>query len=553
MPGGAATPGGGVASGGGAVPGGAVPGGATPGGATPGGGEAPLAGTTESKYTEVGRQGVAQVTAKGSYRWNASDPTVVFPINIWAGWGPIIAANDGFAAGSPGSVFKKYGFKVELKLIDDPSAAANAYASGEAHTLWGTLDMIALFAPQLKKVGLTPKVFQQIDWSQGGDGVVVRRGIRNVKDLAGKTIALCQNSPSHYYILRLLADQGISDKSVRFRFTQTAFGASALFAQDRTVHACVSWAPDIYTLTDPEKNPGGGARLLSTTADAANVIADVWAARPDFARDHPEVIEGLVRGIFEGVDILAKNPDKVAALMAQGYGFPVEECKGMLGDAYPTGLGDNVRFFLTDVEQNKVNFVGTWNSAVEVYRRYGAISQAVPAGEVLDSSVIAKLQKEGAFKHQKAQAREFQPLAVDLSSVEAGEDDVLRVPKRIRFKPNKWDLDPKYDEKIPQVLAEIKELCQRYSGARIIIEGNVDTSRKNEIRRLGQRQFAIMSQAVQELSEKRAQAVRKALLKAMPKEDPNRFYAFGNGWDNPIDLLDHSKNRRVDVRVIRVE
>ena len=62
-----------------------------------------------------------------------------------------------------------------------------------------------------------------------------------------------------------------------------------------------------------------------------------------------------------------------------------------------------------------------------------------------------------------------------------------------------------------------------------------------------------MSSAVQELSEKRAKSVREALLEKMPKEDPNRFFAFGNGWDNPIDLLDHSKNRRVDVRVIRVE
>ena len=32
--------------------------------------------------------------------------------------------------------------------------------------------MIALFAPQLKKVGLTPRVYQQVDWSRGGDGIV---------------------------------------------------------------------------------------------------------------------------------------------------------------------------------------------------------------------------------------------------------------------------------------------------------------------------------------------------------------------------------------------
>jgi len=39
----------------------------------------------------------------------------------------------------------------------------------------GTLDMIALFAPELVKDSRTvPVVCQQIDWSAGGDGVVAR-------------------------------------------------------------------------------------------------------------------------------------------------------------------------------------------------------------------------------------------------------------------------------------------------------------------------------------------------------------------------------------------
>lgn len=530
--------------------GGGSGGGETAGGDT--GGEAPLTGTIQDTFKEVGREQLAITGKKGDYAWDAAKPTVVFQLNVWAGWGPVIAANDGFAPGSPNSVFKKYGFDVELRLQDDPVQSAETYATGQAHTMWGTLDMIALFAPQLKKVGLTPKVYQQIDWSQGGDGVVVRSQIRNVKGLAGKTIALCQNSPSHYYILRLLADQGLSHRDVSFRFTQTAFGASNMFATDPTVHACVSWAPDIYTLTDPEKNPGGRARLLSTTADAANVIADVYGVRPDFAEAHPEIVRDLVKGIFEGIDKLKENPDRVAQLMAQGFHLPVEDCQGMMMDAYPTGLGDNIRFFTDD--SYAANFQSTWDSANKIYSDYGAIQGAVvPASEVMDASVIQQLQSEGSFRDQKAQAREFQPLAIDVSKIEAGEDDILNVPFRIQFKPNKWDLDAEYDDSIPATMKQIKELCQRYAGARIMIEGNVDTSKKNQIRRLGQRQYAVMGEAVLELSEKRAGSVREALLEAMPDEDPNRFMSFGNGWDNPIDLLDHAKNRRVDIRVIRLE
>ena len=508
------------------------------------------------KFEEVGKQKVPQLTGSGKYAWNDADPVVVFPINVWAGWGPIIAANGGFASDSPDSVFKKNSrFKVELRLIDDPAAAANEYASGKAHTMWGTLDMIALFAPSLQKAGLTPKVFQQIDWSRGGDGIVVRSQIKTVADLKGKTVTLCQNSPSHFYLLQLLRDAEIPPSDLTFRFTSTAFGASALFAQDRTVHACVSWAPDIYTLVDPKNNPGNRNRLLSTTADASNVIADVWAARPDFAKDHPEVIEGLVRGIFEGWRLLRDDPDRVAALMAAGYGIPVEDCKAMLHDAYPTGLGDNEKFFLTSEEQNSVNFVGTWNKACAAYRAYGAIETApVPADQVMDGSVIKKLKEEGAFSEQTSETRTFAPLAIDKANIEATLPEVLRVPLHVQFKPNEAGLDEAFDPTIPATLARIKQLAEQFGAARIVIEGNTDTSRKNEFKRMGTRVYSEMSTAVQELSEKRANAMRDAVLKLLgPGTDPNKIAAFGNGWENPIDPVDHAKNRRVDVRVLPVE
>src|SRR4029453_15749237 len=56
-----------------------------------------------------------------------ADRTVRFAINVWAGWSPIIYANDGF---KPGKAWKTPGgkdFQVELVLIDDPVAMRDAY------------------------------------------------------------------------------------------------------------------------------------------------------------------------------------------------------------------------------------------------------------------------------------------------------------------------------------------------------------------------------------------------------------------------------------------
>ena len=153
--------------------------------------------TTVKEYKFVPQEKLPPVKGVSGYKWDEKDKVVVFPINVWVGWLPIVAANHGFSPNEESVFFKKFGFKVDLKLIDDPVAARDSFASGNSQILWGTLDMIALFAPELMKDSRTaPRIFQQIDWSNGGDGIVVRSKIRSVSDLKGKTIVYAQNSPS---------------------------------------------------------------------------------------------------------------------------------------------------------------------------------------------------------------------------------------------------------------------------------------------------------------------------------------------------------------------
>ena len=133
--------------------------------------------TTVNEYTYVPGDKLPPVKGVSAYKWGA-DKVVQFPINVWIGWLPIVAANHGFSPNTESVFFKEYGFKVNLKLIDDPVVARDAFASGDSHILWGTLDMIALFAPDLMKDSRTaPRVYQQIDFSAGGDGIVVRGAI----------------------------------------------------------------------------------------------------------------------------------------------------------------------------------------------------------------------------------------------------------------------------------------------------------------------------------------------------------------------------------------
>ena len=124
-------------------------------------------------------------------------------------------------------------------------------------------------------------------------------------------------------------------------FTPTAFEAARAFEVQKDISAAVSWAPDIYNLAEVQGN-----RMLVNTLTANKLIADVWFARADFAKDHPDICEGLVRGIFDAMSDLKQeaNKQKAAELMAAGYALQPADALGMLGDAHSTNWGENYQF-----------------------------------------------------------------------------------------------------------------------------------------------------------------------------------------------------------------
>ncbi len=508
--------------------------------------------TTVKEYSFVPAAKLPPVKGTSNYQ-PMKARTVRFSLNVWAGWAPIVFANNGFKAGK---VWKSPGgkpFKVELVLIDDPVAMRDAYATGNVHIGWATLDMLPLFMEELHKDSrVMPRVFQQIDWSNGGDGIV-GRGVDNIGQLRGKTIVLAQNSPSQYFVLNALINAGIQPSEVKFKYTQDAFQAAAAFNADKSIAACVSWAPDIYNLSKVKGN-----KLLVSTETANKLIADVWFARADFAKDHPDIIEGLVRGIFDAMEDLKdpNNKQKVAELMAKGYSIPASEALDMLGDAHSTNYAENRQFFLN--RNNPANFERTWETAYYLYKRIGQVSQKTSFEEVMDFSVIKKLGKEPKYANQKDEySVSFTPKSVQAIQAESGE--ILTKTVIIHFFPNSWDLnmmvDKKvdgktvkapYDPNVKFVLEEIGKLAGQYGAARIVIEGHTDASMK------GQVPFS----AVKTLSENRANAVKEALLKKFKSLQPNQFSTIGKGWSapaDPNDPMNHAKNRRVEVKVYPLE
>ena len=520
-----------------------------------GGAEAPDSSgiTTVKEYKYVAAAKLPAVKGISTYK-PPVDRTIRFAINVWAGWSPIIFANNGF---KPGKVWKAAGgkdFKVELVLIDDPIAMRDAYAAGNLHVGWATLDMLPLFLEGLRKDSrVMPRVYQQVDWSNGGDGIVVRDTIKTMADLRGKTIVLAQNSPSHFFVLNALINAGVQPAEVEFKFTQDAFQAAAAFNADKRLAGVVSWAPDIYNL---EKVKGN--HMLVTTATANKLIADVWFARADFAKDNPDIMEGITRGIFDAmIDLKAQDAkQKVAKLMAAGYSIPESDALGMLGDAHSTNYAENRDFFLN--QNNPTSFERTWTTAYFLYKRINAVTQQTPFDQVMDFSIIQKLGNEPKYSTQKNEY-DIQFAPATAGTVQGEKDEILTKTVVIHFFPNSWDLNKKitrdsggkdveelYDPNVGFVVEEIGKLSGQYGAARIVIEGHTDASMK----------ASVPKSLVQELSLNRANSVKEAILRKFPSLQPNQFSTAGLGWDRPADPADpenNAKNRRVEIKVYPAE
>ena len=197
----------------------------------------------------------------------------------------------------------------------------------------------------------------------------------------------------------MLVSGGVQPSEVQMVFTEDAFQAAAAFNAKKDIAGCVSWAPDIYNLAKAKGN-----RLLVTTQQANHMIADIWFARADFARDHTAILEGIMRGIFDAMEQLKDQAQrqKVSGLMAAGYNIPASDALSMLGDAHSTNWAENFQFFLN--QNNPTNFERIWQRSYLLYRRIGSIShRPIPFDQVMDFSILQKLGQDSKYSSQQVE------------------------------------------------------------------------------------------------------------------------------------------------------
>ncbi|MBC7885323.1 MAG: ABC transporter substrate-binding protein, partial [Saprospiraceae bacterium] len=225
------------------------------------------------------------------------DPnTLRVQLVTWGGYAPGLYFNEGANANENSRFFKEYGFKVEFKVENDLLNAMNAWMAGEYDVLVQTADAFPLYTAPEDINAFQPKAFMQVDWSRGGDAVIVKRGINTANDLKGKRIAVAVPSPAQTLLHNTLEAAGLKYSDVTVVPTSDNLKAAEIF-RSNDVDAAVVWSPDDQLATADV----AGSKILVTTKEQSHIIADIMFASQKTIDEKKNMIHGFYEGWMKGV------------------------------------------------------------------------------------------------------------------------------------------------------------------------------------------------------------------------------------------------------------
>jgi NitT/TauT family transport system substrate-binding protein len=473
-----------------------------------------------------GSEGVAPASNLGGS--GKLDRPLVVAINTWAGHSPGIVFNNGLDPNPGSSYTKKYGLDVKFVLMEDPATKLAAFRKGDVDIMWDTVDNWAREASILAEQNQKAKSIIMQDWSRGGDGIVSLSSIKSIEELKGHKIACTQFTPSHFLLLYLLAQSGLSpaDRAAveqNIIFTQDAPAAAAAF-KARQVDAAVTWEPDLSSAVEAR---GSEAHVLVSTSAATNIIADTLVARQDLIDRAPDTVRDFVHGWLEGIDMVKNDPQGSYALVGKALKLDSDTVSGMLSGLKLTPYADNAQFY--GLAGGKAHYDTLFDTAFVIWRKKGLVTRPVEAKDWSDSRFLQVL--AAAYPGQKVE----EPT---LAAKAPSEKDRAIINKQIQI-----HFTPGSDEIMAGsfiVLDALGETMTSFGNTYLRVEGNTDATGS--------------ATSNMTLSEKRALAVKNYILQSFPNIEATRFQTIGHGSSNPVaDNATESGrqlNRRTDIKVV---
>ena len=293
----------------------------------------------------------------------AQDAKVTIAMSGWTGFAPLTLAEKA-------GLFRKHGVDATIKFIPQKDRHL-AIASGDVACAATTVETWIVWNAN----GVATRQVVQLDKSYGADGMVVRKEIAKIADLRGKTVAASAPGTAPYFTLAwFLKKNGLTVKDVKVVNLEPGPAAQAFIAGQND--AAMTYEP--YLSSVREKPEAG--KIIATTLDYP-MIMDTFGCTPKFIQESPKLVQAMVDGYFDALDMIKLEPKKSFEIMGGAVKQTGEQFEKSQAYLRWQDREANKKFFAGDIQAFS-------KDAAELLLELGIIKTVPDTNAIIDTRFI---------------------------------------------------------------------------------------------------------------------------------------------------------------------
>lgn len=283
--------------------------------------------------------------------------------NLWTGYETLYLARDlGYYDNKP------------IKLVDYPSGTeeVRAYRNNEIEGAGLSIDQVISLASIRENI----KIIAIMDISHGGDVILGKPEITDMKALKGKRVGVEATSVGAFFITRALEKNGMSVKDIEIVSLKVTEHELAYKQGD--VDAVVTFGPArIKLLAD-------GAKLLFDSSQIPGEIVDIIAVSTEAIANYSDAIQALINGRFRALEYFNNNPQDAAIRMAKRTQLTPKQILNAFQGLRQPNLQENKKI----LDKNNPTFVNNMKKLIQIMVKNKLITKVIDPVNLIDDRFI---------------------------------------------------------------------------------------------------------------------------------------------------------------------
>jgi NitT/TauT family transport system substrate-binding protein len=347
-----------------------------------------------SKKDKTGSVTTEAKVEKSSKKVKAGDADLTLGINTWSGFAPIVWLNGGLEPNTESQLYKNYGIKLRIKINDVFDNSRQNFLEGNYDLVYATTDVLPIemgAGSEMTNAGAVQ--FIQVDWSRGGDAIVVRKGINTVADLKGKTIAYAIATASNSLLIKVLESNNLTINDVILKKASDGIEA-AKFYKAGAVDAAVVWSPDDLDCVDAIP----GTKVLVNTKVATHIIADGILVKESFLNANKDLLVKFATAWLDANGKINSSPalaKEAAEACHLAWDMPTAFFEAGISNVRLTTLGDNKDFFGLTPTYQGITGEQLYSKMSIVYGELGLAKKSVAWRSVSNTDIDKSHRRSG--------------------------------------------------------------------------------------------------------------------------------------------------------------